>query len=350
MVRVPLQRRYCGRVIRGAPLLLCLVAAACSAGREPTCASDTQRFLVARRADYRRALARATAWLDALTIDPRALRAAGLKGKKKLTEKLDGYVRLWRVAEPAEKARLVARARAAAAVTADPAFHDLATVGDDELKEDSTSYLRAALLMEQLGLDTRQYREEIRRAQPRLDAHLARRGAHQRLAFHWYYRHFGLREPFPLGGALADGIIARRADPAAMSSRDAYRLAHEVFVPYEFGDRLDQVDPFSADDRRYLAGALDLLARRALAAGDPDLLAELLSSLRYLRLVDRPVYRDGLGFLLDHQHPDGSWGDLAEARRIFGERAAEGRLLHSTTVVIEALTVAFHPPWNGDCR
>ena len=86
----------------------------------------------------------------------------------------------------------------------------------------------------------------------------------------------------------------------------------------------------------------------ALPLPDADLLAELLSSMRYLRQVESAEYRDGLGFLLDHQHEDGSWGDLEEARRIFGEHAAEGRILHSTTVVIEALTVAFHPAWNRD--
>lgn len=329
---------------RAAAALVCLVLAACSADRAPRCTSETHRFLVEREAAYRSALARARAWLDALEIDPIALRAAGLKGKKKLTEKLDGYVRLWRVAGPADKVAIAARAREAAAVTADPRYHDLATVSDEELKEDSTSYLRAALLMETLGLDTRLYREEIARAKPRLDAHLASRGAHQRLAFHWYYRHFGLAEPFPLAEAVKDGLVARRADPASMSTRDAYRLAHEVFVPYQFGDALDEVDPFGAGDRRYLAGALDLLAARALDVGDVDLLAELLSSLRYLRLVERPIFRQGLAYLLEHQHADGSWGDLAEARRIFGERAAEGRILHSTTVVIEALAAGFHRP------
>ena len=332
-------------MIRAAALLVCVAgAAACSRGDDDPCARQTWRLLAERRADQRRALERARAWLDALPVDPIALRAAGLKGKKKLTEKLDGYVRLWRVAEPAEKAEIVERAREAAAVTADPRFHDLAQVSDEELKEDSTSYLRAALLMEELGLDTRLYREEIRKAKPRIDAHLASRGAHQRLAFHWYYRHFGLEEPFPLAGAAEDGLVARRPDPASLTSRDAYRLAHEVFVPYEFGDKLDQTEPFDTGEKKYLEAALDRSARRALVAGDVDLLAELLSSMRYLRLVERSVYRDGIAFLLDHQHADGSWGDVAEARRLFGERAAEGRLLHSTTVVIEALAAGFRPP------
>lgn len=332
----------------GAALLL-LVATACSGDRAaPRCTSQTHRFLVERRTDYRRALERARAWLDHLTIDPAALRAAGLKGKKKLTEQLDGYVRLWKVAGPDEKHAILARVRRVVAVTDDPAYHDLAVVTDDELREDSTSYLRTALLMDQLGLDTGRYRQEIARAKPRIDDHLRTRGPHQRAAFHWYYRHFGLAEPFPLGGALEDGLIARRPDPASLSTADAYRLTHEVLVPFEFGDLLDRVEPFDADTTRYLAAALATQARRAIAAGDPDLLAELLSCLRYLRQVESSDYRDGLAFLLEHQHEDGSWGDLAEARRIFGEHAAEGRLLHSTTVAIEALTVAFHPAWNRD--
>jgi hypothetical protein len=336
-------------MMRAAAVLLLLVATACSRDRgAPRCSSQTHRLLALRRADYQRALERARAWLDGLTIDPAALRAAGLKGKKKLTEELDGYVRLWKVAAPEEKKTILARVRQVVAVTDEPSYHDLASVTDDELREDSTSYLRTALLMDQLGLDTSRYREEIAKAKPRLDAQLASRGPHQQLAFHWYYRHFGLEEPFPLGGALEDGLIARRPDPASIKSRDAYRLTHEVFVPYEFGDLLDQVRPFDADTVRYLAGALAVQTRHAIEAGDTDLLAELLSCMRYLRQVEDPAYRDGLGFLLDQQHEDGSWGDLAEARRIFGEHAAEGRLLHSTTVAIEALTVAFHPAWNRD--
>jgi len=334
---------------RVAALFVVLVATACSRDRaEPRCTSLTHRLLVERRADYQRALQRARGWLDALTIDPAALRAAGLKGKKKLTEELDGYVRLWKVAGSEERKAILERVRAVVRVTDDPSYHDLASVSDDELREDSTSYLRTALLMDQLGLDTSRYREEIAKAKPRLDAHLQSRGAHQRLAFHWYYRHFNLAEPFPLGGALEDGLVARRPDPKSITPRDAYRLTHEVFVPYEFGDQLDEVDPFDKDSKRYLAAVLALQSRRAMEAGDADLLAELLSCMRYLRQVEDPAYRDGLGFLLDHQHEDGSWGDVAEARRIFGEHAAEGRLLHSTTVAIEALTVAFHPAWNRD--
>jgi hypothetical protein len=326
-----------------AAVLVCLGVAACSRDPAPRC--QTERFLAERRAAYRQAIARGRAWLDRLAIDPFELRRHGIKGKKKVTEHLDGYLRLWQVAGQAEREAILERARQVVAVTYQPRFHDLAGVSDGEFKEDATSYLRAALLMERLGLDTRLYREEIAKIKPRLDAHLARRGPHQRLAFHWYYRHFGLEEPFPLAGALEDGLIAQRADPAAMSIRDAYRLTHEVFVPYEFGERLD-VDPFDAAARRYLAGALELHARRAIERGDADLLAEVVSCLRYLRLVDRPIYRDGLAALLAQQHGDGSWGDLAEARRIFGEHAAEGRILHSTTVVIDALTIAFHPEWN----
>lgn len=331
---------------RAAAALLCLVVASCSREERPTC-GQTHPFLEQNRARYRQAITRARAWLDRLSIDPFALRQVGIKGRKKVTEHLDGYVRLWEIAGPAERGAILERVEQVVAVTGDARFHDLASASDEEFKEDATSYLRAALLMDRLGLDTARYREEIARIKPRLDAHLESRGPHQRLAFHWYYRHFDLAEPFPLAGALEDGLIARRADPAALSIKDAYRLTHEVFVPYEFGDRLD-VDPFDAADKRYLAGALELQARRAIERGDPDLLAEVISCLRYLHMVERPVYRDGLAFLLDHQHDDGSWGDLAEARRIFGDHAAEGRILHSTTVVIDALTVAFHPPWNRD--
>jgi hypothetical protein len=117
-----------------------------------------------------------------------------------------------------------------------------------------------------------------------------------------------------------------------------------VFVPYEYGDRLD-VDPFNAADKEYLSGALEALTARYIATGNVDLVAELLSCSRFLRLVESPVYRKGLAFLLDNQHEDGSWGDRSRARRAFGAQADAGMMLHTTLVVIDALSVAFHRPW-----
>jgi len=337
----------CHRVI-----VLVLVLGACqSNGTKPSepssnCATpDGEAFIDANHRKYLDAISRARRWLDALDIDPIALRKYGVKGKKKLTEQLDTYYRLSQIAEPAERAALLARIKEVVAITYEPRFHDLGDISDKQFKQDATSYLRAALLMERLGLDTQLYRDEIRKIQPRLDAHMKSRGPHQQLAFHWYYEHFGLAEPFPLAAAREAGMIARRVNVAKFKRDDVYDLTHEVFVPYEFGEKLD-VDPFSAEDKAYLLPALSVLLARFIVERDVDLAAELVSCMRMLRFTEEPVYREGLDYLLTNQHEDGSWGDVERAEHEFGDQAPEAMILHTTMVVIDALAFAFHSPWN----
>lgn len=307
---------------------------------------DTYRFLRMSHDRYHLALAKERGWLDHLEANPLVLRRAGIKGKKKFVELLDAYYRLWQIAEEKDRPALLDRVRQIVAITYQDDYHDMASVDDTTFKQDSTSYLRAALLMERMGLDTSRYRQEIVKIHPRLDAHLPSRGPNQRRIFHWYYEHFGLQEPFPLADALKAGEIARRQDPARMSSLDIYLFTHEIFGPYEYGDRLD-VDPFSPEDKVYLKAALEVLIRRSLAGRDADLLAELITCARLLRLVSIPSYREGLAYLLDSQNPDGSWGNIAQARARLGEFAAEGTLLHTTMVAADALSLAFHEPWYG---
>jgi hypothetical protein len=199
--------------------------------------------------------------------------------------------------------------------------------------------------MDRLGLDTRLYRAQIRKVHARLDAHMRTRGPAQQRAFHWYYAHFGLTEPFPLSPTPAYGLIARRADPVHFSKADTYQLTHEVFIPYEYGDRLD-VDPFDAPAKAYLERALDLLVARYIQEGKPDTVAELISCMRQLRFVEEPNFRRGLTYLLDNQNKDGSWGDRAHARSVFGDLADQGMMLHTTMVAIDALALAFYEPWN----
>jgi hypothetical protein len=310
-----------------------------------TCRSQTFPFLERNRAAYESALRNGRRWLDALHVDPIELRSAGIKGKKKLVELLDTYVRLWEIAGSKEKAELLDRVRLAVAVTGDPRYHDMRTVDDTTFKQDATSYLRAAFLMDRIGLETTRYRREIAAIKPRLDAQMAQRGTHQRLAFHTYYRHFGLVEPFPLAQAAREGLIATRRDPGTMAWDEVYGLTHEVFVPYEFGDRLE-ADPFSPADKEYLRKAIDLLIPLYITKKNPDIVAELVSCARMLRFVEDPIYRQGIEFLLASQNPDGCWGSEEWARGRYGSHAAEGSLLHTTGVTIDALTLAFHEPWN----
>ncbi len=299
------------------------------------------RHLNRQRAQYNLALQRARAWLDNLDVDPLALRQHNVKGKKKLAECLDLYLRLYDLALPAEREALRATIEKRTLITREARYHDLAALTDLQFKEDATSYLRVAFLMERAGMDTALYREEIKKIQPRLDAHMVTRGTDQRMAFALYYRHFGLKEPFPLAGAFTAGLIASRRDPAAFANpMEVYSLTHEIFVPYQFGDKLD-ADFFSAGDKQYLRPTLDVLTRKFIKLGDPDVVAELSSCLSYLRFTDLPVYREALTYLLNVQQADGKWGNYEAYRPFYGDYVNQGFYLHTTLVAVDALSTAF---------
>ena len=306
-------------------------------------ATDLPRFLDANRPAYSDAMRRARAWLDALRVDPAELRSRGIKGKKKLVEQLEAYYRLWRVAPAAGKGPLLERIRKVVAVTYEDRYHDMGSISDAWFRQDSTSYLRAAYLMDRLGLDTRRYRGEIAKIQPRLDGQMSERGPNQQDAFHLYYQHFGLKEPFPLAAARQKGVIASRRDPASLSTMDLYDLTHEVYAPYDYGDRLD-VDPFSAPDKAYLRSALSSLASRYLDQRAIDPLSEIVECLHYLRFQEEPGYRAGVSFLLSSQNQDGSWGTYARERAMLGDYVRQGYQLHTTLVAILALTAVFEEP------
>ena len=294
---------------------------------------------------YRQALARARRWLDGLKVDPFELRGQGIKGKKKLVELLDSYVRLHDIASSAkEKAELMKRMRKVVAITYEPCYHDMLEIEDKPFKQDATSYLRAAYLMEQIGLDTRLYRESIRKVHGRLNGHMGRRGPHQRMAFHWYYEHFGLSEPFPLAAGYKMGVISSRKDPYSFKRNlQVYDLTHEVFIPYRFGEKLD-ADFFSEEDKLYLRRTLNRLAVHYIMRDNSDMVSELVSCLRYLKITDLPVYREALGYLLDVQKPEGKWGSYERYRKKYGDFVDQGFYLHTTAVAIDALSVAFHFP------
>jgi hypothetical protein len=322
------------------------VAAAHWGSAEKAGCTANQHFLETQRSAYLLAIARATKWLEALPVDPVALRREGQKGKKHFVEALGAYWRLYRVANAADKPDILARATQLAAITGDDAYHDMLSNDDKAFKQDATSYLRAALLMEHLGLDTTRYREEIRKIEPRLNAQMKHRGVHQRMVFAWYYRHFGLKEPFPLAESFAGGFISRRVPASTMTRLDIYDLTHEVFAPYEYGDKLD-ASPFTEAERRYLLETLPVLVEQAISKGDPDLVAELVDCLRQVRLTFVPEFRHGLQFLLESQRADGAWGRYEQYRERLGDLVDQAYVLHTTMVAIDALTVSFHEEWQA---
>ena len=69
------------------------------------------------------------------------------------------------------------------------------------------------------------------------------------MAFHLYYTHFGLPEPFDLAAGFKTGIIAARKNPYRLSWLEVYGLAHEVFIPYDL-ERYES-------DREFIYGDYD---------------------------------------------------------------------------------------------
>jgi hypothetical protein len=283
-------------------------------------------------------------YLNTFSIDPVALRQQGTKGRKKLVELMDALVSIHRYASGQRKVDLAKRFREVARVTGRPEYHDMSRVSDEQFHQDATSYLRACYLMDKMGLRTTSYREEIRRIKARLDDHLKRRGPHQRMAFAHYYRHLGWDVPPLLTRAFGQGSVTRRRlDPYQFSLHRAYQLTHEVFVPCDYGGDLKPT-LFNAGDRRYLRRALEIQATLQIGRRNVDLLGELLASLRYLGDHDLPVYREGLRFLLASQRANGSFGDYERMREKRGDKLELDLYLHTTSVVMDILPLAFEGP------
>ncbi len=301
----------------------------------------------ARVARYSLVKARARAWIDALAVDPVDLVAHGVKGKKKLGEALEAYVHFRdAAADAADRAAIQARVLALARHTERPQYHNLADAPDQEFDQNSMSYFRVLVLMEEFGLDTARYRFEIDAVKGRMDAHLSHRGQWQRAMFREYYERLGLELPPVLAGlADATGILARRLPADSITVTDGYTLTHQVFVAFDYGHRREQ-DHLSADDVSYLRSVLPALLRRTQAAGDPDLLAEYVSCATYLGLRDLPEYEAALEYLLSTQNPDGTWGDYEEYRATYGAYLDQHLYLHTTMVAARALIEAFESEWK----
>jgi hypothetical protein len=344
-----LKHTPCSRLLsfrHGLATILLLLAGCSDCSRCSPTKTSTPELIRTLNPRYRDALTRARVWLDDLHVDPFELRSVGIKGKKKVTEQLDAYHRLWLVAPASEKTALLNRIREVVAITYEDRYHDMLITNDLWFTEDATSYLRTAVLMERLGLDTTRYREEIKKIHRRLNDHMGKRGPHQRRIFHAYYQQFGLTEPFDLANALEGGVISKRPDPKVMTNDDVYALTHEVYALYEYGDRLD-IDPLDGVAKEYLQSAFETLMPRYIYKQDPDLTGELVECMHYLRLQDERTYLDGVKFILDAQNQDGSWGKYEQQRQYLGDYVRQGFQLHTTLVVIGALTAVFDRPMPG---
>ncbi len=340
---------------RTALLLLALVSVACAGCPQPeppgvACRrpgqKKTDQFLQKNRAKYARVIKKVESYLDTFDINPMALRRQGTKGKKKLVELLDAYVALHRYAKGKRKALMLERFRRASAVTQKTEYHDMGTVGNRQFKQDATSYMRACYLMDRMGLSIKAYKAQILKVKARLDAHMKVRGPHQRMAFKYYYQHFGMSLPAKLREPFADTITAGRKNPYLFNLNQTYDLTHEVFVPFDYGGKLSSTF-FSKADRAYLRRALEVTTIINLAARRVDIVGELLACMRFLGDTDLTTYRDGLAFLLASQRPNGSFGDYERYRSRRGDRLELDLYLHTTSVAMDILPLAFEGPGTG---
>jgi len=291
------------------------------------------------------ALGRARAWLDGLKVDPIDLSRRKLYGKRKLAELLSAYYQFWKAASGPEREALRGRIEEIVRPVRLRKYHDMKTVDREVFNQESTSYLWIAYLMDKMGLDIAGYRKSILGLQARLDARAEEGGPQVRKILEWHYGYFGLKWPAALGDPRGEFIITIRPDFRAFDRDMSYRLTHEVFGLYEYGDALG-TDRMTDDELRYVRAALYWLTRTKLSGGDIDLLAEFATCLRLVRALDLPVFPQALVKLLDAQEPSGAWGRFKAIRRQQGEEMQQLFQLHTTGVTVQALLFAFHPAWN----
>jgi hypothetical protein len=294
---------------------------------------------------YRQALARGTAWLDKLSLDPVALTQRGILGKRKLGDIVGAYHQLLKVSPDDQRAKLRQRATELLAPVAWPAYHDMGRISDSLFSEEISAYLLVASLAERLGLDTREYRKQIDAVRPRMDAQMAGRGPQVRKLLHWYYDQYGFAWPLPADEPTREWIVTIKPDVRVLTLEDAYRLTHEVFFMYPDVDRPEH-DAFGDPEAAYLRNALPRLTRAALRKNETDIAAELVACMQLLRAFDVPGFLEGLTHVLDVQQPSGAWGQYSEIRQQHGADMEQLYQLHTTGVAILALTLAFHEPWN----
>lgn len=113
----------------------------------------------------------------------------------------------------------------------------------------------------------------------------------------------------PVGSRFATDPFGR---PALQGRLEYYALIHEVAALTDFGHL--QASPWLLERRILIGRILQQGARRTMASGDADLLAELLLCNHMLDLPLNGDLRSGIAFLVTSQQADGSWGKQ-ETRR-----------------------------------
>jgi hypothetical protein len=121
----------------------------------------------------------------------------------------------------------------------------------------------------------------------------------------------GQRYGVPLGAKLEDvtrWIPSMRPYPRQSNDSLTYSITHMVYVLNDY-DRYKLKPEWMPEEFAYLKAH----AHETIAANDPETLGEYIDSLQVFGMPDTdPLVKRGIDYLLAHQNPDGSWGDVNE--------------------------------------
>ena len=183
---------------------------------------------------------KALLWLNTLDVDPIRLRYdMGIKGKKKFVELLDVYLCLYQNTDDNNRKKMLKdKVESLATVISNPLYHDLNNINDKQFRQDSTSYFRAWYMMNEFGLNTSYYLEEIEKIMPRIYSHLPDRGINQKMAFVFYFKRLGYSINYTLEQLFDQGVIRAQKSVNDLSNMEVYFLTHEIFYLYD-EDKMD---------------------------------------------------------------------------------------------------------------
>ena len=172
--------------------------------------------------------AKALQWVEPLDVDPIKLRKEmGIKGKKKFVELLDIYLCLYQTADHEQKKdEYKQKVEQLIEVTNTEDYHDMNLINDTQFRQDSTSYLRAWYIMNEIGLNTSFYKEKINEVLPRLNAHLPSRGINQKMSFVVYYNRLGYAIDYTIEDLFNHSTIRSKENITKLKNLDVYFLTH----------------------------------------------------------------------------------------------------------------------------
>ncbi len=290
-------------------------------------------------------LGRAEAWLDQLPLDLQAIAEKGYGDKKRLSEILGAYWKLYRYSSAEHQTTIRQRLQPFVDYTRQSSYLDWNGVSDKQFKKNSMSYFRVMWLLREMDFNIDHLLKGYELISKRMDAHLKKRGPWQRGMFSRYYDFFNLEKPEAIANTdRMTGPIRRRLQVSKYDVTRAYQLTHQVFVAFDYGAKRLQTR-FNDKELRYLDTILPPVTLTYQKKKNWDLLAELLTCMVYLKISDKPEFDNALKALLAAQNENGSWGSYERLRNKYGQYTDAKYYLHTTGVVIEALVEHTKGDW-----